>query len=65
MSNRRQLNVEVGQMGEVWIASMPLSGISAIGASEVDAIDAVWDAWKTHNMMGIRRASSPDCDSCS
>ena len=34
MSNRRQIPFEVGQMGKVWVASISLMGISAIGATE-------------------------------
>tara|TARA_R110002153_G_scaffold196254_2_gene349508 strand:- start:3437 stop:3661 length:225 start_codon:yes stop_codon:yes gene_type:complete len=50
MSNRRQLSLEVAQMGKVWVASFTLLGISAIGATESAAINAVLDAFKTHNL---------------
>ncbi|MFK7850495.1 MAG: hypothetical protein AB8D78_05905 [Akkermansiaceae bacterium] len=63
MTNRRQLSLEVAQMGKVWVASFTLLGISAIGATESDAINAVFDAFKTHN---LGNASSPqDCEACS
>lgn len=63
MSNRRQLSLEVAQMGKVWVASFTLLGISAIGATESAAINAVLDALKTHNLGS---ASAPeDCEACS
>lgn len=63
MSNRRQLSLEVAQMGKVWVASFTLLGISAIGATESAAINAVLDAFKTHNLGS---ASAPqDCEACS
>lgn len=48
MSNRRQLSFDVAQMGKVWIASISLLGISAIGATEDDAIQAVLEAFASH-----------------
>jgi hypothetical protein len=50
-------------MGKVWVASFTLLGISAIGATESAAINAVLDAFKTHNLGS---ASAPeDCEACS
>ena len=43
-------------MGKVWVASFTLLGISAVGATESDAVSAVLDAFKTHNLGD---ASSP------
>lgn len=45
------------------IASFTLLGISAIGATESAAINAVFDAFKTHNLGS---ASAPEnCEACS
>ena len=51
MSNRRQSTFEVAQMGKVWIASISLFGISAIGATEADAIRGVLEALATHSSI--------------
>jgi len=48
MSNRRQLSFDVAQMGKVWIASISLLGVSAVGATEEDAIQAVLEAFASH-----------------
>jgi hypothetical protein len=63
MSNRRQIPFEVGQMGKVWVASISLMGISAIGATEAAAIEGVLEAFKTHSTMG---GPQPEltCESC-
>ena len=63
MSNRRQLPIEVGQMGKVWVASFSLLGISAIGVSEAAAFEAVIDALRTHAAAGMSVAE-PDCEAC-
>ncbi len=63
MTNRRQLSLEVAQMGKVWVASFTLLGISAIGATESAAINAVLDAFKTHNLGSA--AAPEDCEACS
>ena len=62
MSNRRQFSFEVGQMGKVWVASISLFGISAIGATERDALEAVFDALKTHGSAISNQVE--DCESC-
>lgn len=60
MSNRRQSTFEVARMGAVWIASISLFGISAIGATEADAIRGVLEALKTHSLA----PDSPDPSAC-
>lgn len=62
MSNRRQFSFEVAQMGKVWVASFSLLGISAIGATEAAAIDAVMEAYKTHTIAGV--SSDDGCEVC-
>ncbi len=66
MSNRRQSTFEVAQMGKVWIASISLFGISAVGATESDAIQAVLEAFKTHSVANSATpAPDPvDCEAC-
>ncbi|GAA5484182.1 hypothetical protein [Haloferula sargassicola] len=64
MSNRRQSTFEVAQMGKVWIASISLFGISAIGATEADAIQGVLEALKTHTVGASSPASLEACESC-
>ena len=66
MSNRRQSTFEVAQMGAVWIASISLFGISAIGATETDAIEGVLEALKTHSVASSSPApdSSSGCEAC-
>ena len=63
MSNRRQSPIEVGQMGNVWVASLALFGISAIGNSEVAAYEAVLEALRTHAVTG-RSMIDAACESC-
>lgn len=62
MNNRRQFSFEVAQMGKVWVASFTLLGISAIGATESAAINAVLDAFKTHNL--VKPLPFEDCEVC-
>ena len=50
MTNRRQLSFEVAQMGKVWVASLSALGISAIGATEAAALQALRDAYQTHTL---------------
>lgn len=66
MSNRRQSTFEVAQMGAVWIASISLFGISAIGATETDAIQGVLEALKTHSVANASSAEGPslNCEAC-
>ncbi|TAE78653.1 MAG: hypothetical protein EAZ84_00870 [Verrucomicrobia bacterium] len=66
MSNRRQSTFEVAQMGAVWIASISLFGISAIGATETAAIEGVLEALKTHSVANPTpsSASSTGCEVC-
>ncbi len=66
MTNRRQSTFEVAQMGAVWIASISLFGISAIGATETDAIEGVLEAFKTHSVARSTPAadSSAACEAC-
>lgn len=53
-------------MGVVWIASISLFGISAVGAAEAAAIEGVLEALKTHS--AARSApigdSSAACEVC-
>lgn len=63
MNNRRQYVFEVAQMGEVWVASFSLLGISAIGATEAAALEAVLEAYRTHALVGHPVAES--CEVCS
>ena len=58
MSNRRQFSFEVAQMGKVWVASFSLLGISAIGATEAAALEAVLEAYRTHALAGYSVAES-------
>lgn len=53
-------------MGKVWIASISLFGISAVGATESDAIQAVLEAFKTHSVANSATpAPDPvDCEAC-
>lgn len=48
MSNRRQLSFDVAQMGKVWVASISILGVSAVGATEEDAIQAMIQAISSH-----------------
>jgi len=55
-------------MGAVWVASLALLGISAIGATREDALAGVIKALQTHSAAKLQ--SSPavdeaDCESCS
>ena len=63
MSNRLQSTLEVAQMGAVWIASISIFGISAIGATQADALKGVVEALKTHAATE-RPASSEACEAC-
>jgi hypothetical protein len=66
MTNRRQSTFEVAQMGAVWIASISLFGISAIGATETDAIEGVLEALKTHSVARSAPVGdlSAACEAC-
>lgn len=64
MSNRRQLSFEVAQMGKVWVASFSLLGISVIGVTEVAAIEAVMEAYKTHAIT-VDPVENEVCEACS
>ena len=50
-------------MGAVWIASISIFGISAIGATQADALKGVVEALKTHAATE-RPASSEACEAC-
>lgn len=63
MSNRRQFSFEVAQMGKVWVASFSLLGISAIGATEAAALEAVLEAYRTHALAG--HPLDGNCEVCS
>lgn len=58
MTNRRQYSFEVAQMGTVWVASFSSLGISAIGATEAAALEAVLEAYRTHALSGQPVAES-------
>ena len=60
--------MEAGRMGAVWVASLAMLGISAIGATRADALAGVIKALQTHTL--IDNPSDPavgfdDCESCS
>jgi hypothetical protein len=50
-------------MGKVWVASFSLLGISAIGATEAAALEAVLEAYRTHALAGHPLDAS--CEVCS
>lgn len=64
MSNRRQIPFEVGQMGKVWVASISLMGISAIGTTQAAAIEGVLEALATHDVAQDQGREAPSCESC-
>ena len=53
--------MDVAQMGQVWVASLSILGISVVGASKSAAIEAVIEAFKTHTLAGD--AEEP-CEAC-
>lgn len=68
MSERTAFPMEAGKMGAVWVASLALLGISAIGATREDALAGVIKALQTHSSTKLQ--SNPvvdevDCESCS
>jgi hypothetical protein len=68
MSERAAFSMEAGRMGAVWVASLAMFGISAIGATREDALAGVVKALQTHstadNQTGAD-AYSDDCEVCS
>lgn len=48
MSERDSFPLEVGRIGAVWVASLAMLGISAIGATRDDALAGVVKALQTH-----------------
>ncbi len=65
MSNRSQHSFEIAQMGKVWVASMSVLGISVIGASQITAMQALFDAASTHSLVeGAVELSGESCEAC-
>jgi hypothetical protein len=68
MSERTAFRMEAGKMGAVWVASMTILGISAIGATREDALAGVIKALQTHSSAKLQSNSAMDmgdCESCS
>ncbi len=65
MSNRLQIPIEIGQMGKVWVASFSLLGISVVGATQADAVEAAFEALKTHFLAGVVEQDFAPCEACS
>lgn len=62
MSDRQQVPIDLGRMGAVWVASIALFGVSAIGSTERDAVAGVTKALEGHNQFG--QVSEQDCEPC-
>jgi hypothetical protein len=60
--------MEAGKMGAVWVASLAMLGISAIGATREDALAGVVKALQTHSAASQSSGSviaEDDCEACS
>jgi hypothetical protein len=64
MSERAAFPMEAGRMGAVWVASLAILGISAIGATREDALAGVIKALQTHSIADNHSGSGVDSDEC-
>lgn len=64
MSERAAFPMEAGRMGAVWVASLAILGISAIGATREDALAGVIKALQTHSVADNQSGSSVEYDDC-
>ncbi len=48
MTEQSEIKINVGKMGDVWIAAIKDMNISSVGDSRVEAIKGVLDALETH-----------------